>query len=125
MLKNRIDGQLILLTGVILALSLLTMSLIAISITNVGKEQTTIPERLIEHEFEDIKQSFGNALKTNKKNFGDLKFDETVAQFKRIELRYGFGFDAEIVNREVDKVYVRLILFDSENVIEETVVYQI
>lgn len=126
-LKCNAKGQILLLTGVFMALTLLTIAMTAVSISNLGKEASTLRARTIEREYINIKDTFGIALMKNKAIEGSLykAFDKTVEQYKRLELRYGYCFNAERVKLEADKLYVKLVLIDDKTRLEEVVAYDI
>jgi len=150
-LGKKNSGQMIMLMGIILALTIFVISSLAADIINLDLVISNERAGSIIAEFNNVKETFGTSLnynlinnisqESNRLEFqGDSSnitkaFNKTRDQFFELELHYGNIFDAEL-NRppwyshlaDEDNVYyidVFLTLDDGTTQISEDVLYSI
>lgn len=150
-MKNKRNGnaQVLVILGVILAISVFLISSLASEIANIDFIVSTEKPSSISREFSGIKESFGTSLNYNlaepyydsilnrnmlRGNIIDIndKFEQTKNEFFNISLLHGYLFDAYL-NRytfsyDEDNLYyayVTLLLDDGSTRIMENVTYSI
>ena len=134
------DAQLLLLGGIIITVILISSASIAISLSNVSIPLDKTSS--IKGDYENIRKEFGIALKDNVGEYLDdfeyeISKDLTVLFFEDIKNSFIFFieiynnnyFDAEILeiwkDDTVGVLLVRLTLSDSDEKIQEDVVYDL
>jgi hypothetical protein len=149
-LGEKSSGQMIMLMGIILALTIFVISSLAADIINLDLVISNERSGSIIAEFNNVKETFGIALNYNlitnisnsdgtlifQGNSSNITkiFNETRDQFFELELQYGNIFDAHLNNywhsylADEENVYyvdVSLTLDDGTTQISENVLYSI
>jgi len=147
-MKQTDSAQMIVLMGVVLAISVFMLSSIAAEIANLDVIVTTSEAITLPSEFSNLKEAFVRVLNYNLADvgidgedetilIGDINnlakaFNQTRDEFHQIELRYGRIFDARL-NRywyayKGDGIYfvdVTLMLDNGDAKVTESMVYSI
>ena len=108
LLKRDTRGQLMLVTGIILAIGLLSLTIISVNVSNVG-HQVARPQRSIANEIDTIDSVLDSSLNVVANNlFKSSALDQRVCisqAFDSIcediivhEARYGFAFQATLIS---------------------------
>jgi len=141
------NAQILIILGIVLAISVFLISSLASEIANVDFIVATETQSSLTREFSAIKESFGTTLNYNlaepyldnkfnplKGNITDIenKFEQTREEYFNVSLTHGFLFDAYL-NRytysfeenNLYYAYVTLLLDDGNARITENVTYSI
>lgn len=149
------NSQMIMLMGIILAISVFIMSNLAATITNLDMVVSNEPSNSLFNEFKYVREMFPYSLNynladniiidsnnevrfygniTNINKSSDNRFEKTNQSYKELELRHNNLFDAVLdswyihdpsSSNPIFYVNVKLSLSDEKTTIEENVTYSI